>query len=375
MKPLSLLKDLVAIPSYKDAKTDERKIADFIFEYLKTNTKFTLKKQPVSNGRYNIFATTKKPTMLVAAHMDTVQPKQGWKSSQFRIKQSGKQLAGLGAVDTKGGIASLLSVASELSTIPGVALLFYCDEEYDFLGMKTFLRKQKTRPKVALVLEPTGLKISNAHRGLIECSWSIQGKTGHAAFGKDTVNAIDVMNQTLLELREYISTCSSQELGASRMNVAFIRGGLLLANQDKKKKLLGREGNNVADYAEVVVDIRTSTPELDARRVQAFVKKRLARLGASMVEWNVRHDLGALITRKSDLQKVERAISNIVNPSYIDPQHKGYSDGQLIQAAWGIPVFYLGPTGGNAHAANEWVDATSLDTLAELFLELARTLC
>ena len=44
----------------------------------------------------------------------------------------------------KAGVALMLSLAAEQNLNKDVAFLFYCDEEYDFKGMKEFIKKYKS---------------------------------------------------------------------------------------------------------------------------------------------------------------------------------------------------------------------------------------
>src|SRR5690606_27546138 len=107
-------------------------------------------------------------------------------------------------------IASAISALDPAAPIYGLTMLFYCDEEYDFEGMRKFiggLRKTQI-PKFAIVLEPTDLGIWNAHRGLVELSYSHFGRSGHAARPSSGRNAIDGMMFVLADLKKYIASFS-----------------------------------------------------------------------------------------------------------------------------------------------------------------------
>ena len=138
MNTLQLTKKLISIPSYVGEKNNEKKIGDFIYKYLK-QVPFLIKveKQKVEGARFNVIATDgSKPKLLLIAHMDTVEPR-GWqKHNPFRGTIKGNRLYGLGSMDMKGGMAAILSALKSFKKTKDLMLLFYCDEEYDFKGMK-----------------------------------------------------------------------------------------------------------------------------------------------------------------------------------------------------------------------------------------------
>lgn len=155
------------------------------------------------------------------------------------------------------------------------------------------------------------------------------------------------------------------------MNTAFIRGGLNMGRLNNEVKL-GYQGNNVADYAEAVVDIRTVSIKLNAKYVCNKLKQKLGKLGYKC-EVSIKHDFGPLLTEKKNINKVEMLIKEelgIVN--YLDPKKRGYGDGQLLQKKFGLPVIYFGPKGSGMHEANEWVDVKSLDTLRRIFCRVMK---
>jgi len=46
-----------------------------------------------------------------------------------------------------------------------------------------------------------------------------------------------------------------------------------------------------------------------------------------------------------------------------------------LTAAAGIPTVLFGPAGEGAHAAEEWVEISSLERCREVYLAVARALC
>ncbi len=375
-KTEKILQQLISIPSYVDQKTDEGKIGDFVCDYLARFSHLRIERQNLGGQRANIIVRTPGiPNLLIAAHLDTVEPKTGWASDQFLPQINNDKLYGLGAVDTKGGIAALLVALGEAESASGVTALFYCDEEYHFAGMKHFLANEpKSSYTLAIVTEPTDLKIWNAHRGLIQVRLIVRGKTGHAANPESGINAIKGLANVLRAVEHSLKKWKTRELKQSTMNLAFMRGGLDRgARDDRGETILGSMGNNIADYAEAVVEVRSANSKLNGQKLSELLHQACAKENLKIEKIQIELDLQALVTEKKKLRPLELLLKNSgIKVSYLDPAKKGYSDGQLISEKWNLPVAYLGPSGGNMHGVNEWVSLDSLRLLGDFYRVLLK---
>ena len=376
MDPIKLTKKLVSIKSYIDSNNNESNVGDFIYAYLKKVPYLSVKKQTIGSGRFNVVARTYgKPRLLLAGHMDTVEPKQDWRQNQFKVKTVGDTMSGLGVLDMKSSLAVMLSVLSVVSSAKGLVVLFYCDEEYDLQGMKKFITSEKEVGRLAIIGEPTNLKIWNAHRGLIEIKLKVKGVTAHAANSKKGKNAIEITTQALIALKKFISKYYNSSLGPSSLNIAHIRGGLNLGIDSVGKTILGKQGNNVADYAEAVIDIRPSSTSLNAKKVIKELRRIITAMGCN-VTFVIRHDYSALNTSKKTLRKIEQLVTKVTGKSeYLDPINRGYGDGQLIQKKFKIPTIYIGPSGEGEHAVDEYVSMKSIHALREIYEKIIALYC
>ena len=53
---VSLTEKLISIPSFVDDNTNEISLGQFVFDYLKNNSKLKVGKQILSKGRFNVIA-------------------------------------------------------------------------------------------------------------------------------------------------------------------------------------------------------------------------------------------------------------------------------------------------------------------------------
>lgn len=363
-----LLQKLVAIPSFVDKKTNEIAVANFIFNILNKNTKLKIKKEFVGGGRFNILAYHNKNfKKLIAGHMDTVEIGKGMIGGK-KGKKIDNKFFGRGSMDTKGGIASLLSAILELKNINDCGFLFYCGEESDFIGMKSFIKKHPTLPaKICLVIEPTNLKLWNSHRGLIEIHYKIKGLTGHSSNPKIGISTNSFFVKVVGLLEKELSKFKTSELGESTLNIPFVKGGFLLSKKENDI-ILSSQGNNIPDYCEFIIEIRTAKSNLNAETVSSIVKKFFSENKITVTEEIVKHNLGALITPKASTKIFEKLIKE--KEKYLDGSKKGYGDGEMIAKAFKIPVFYLGPKGEGAHSDKEYVETDSLRELKQIYKEI-----
>jgi acetylornithine deacetylase/succinyl-diaminopimelate desuccinylase-like protein len=83
---LSLLKELIKIPSYLDDSNNvnENKIVDFIDAWIRSNTPFKTVKQVLPGKRCNLIVKSGEPNTLFFAHTDTVPPSISSKHDHLR---------------------------------------------------------------------------------------------------------------------------------------------------------------------------------------------------------------------------------------------------------------------------------------------------
>ncbi len=176
-----LLKKLVEIES---PSGKEYKLKKFIFEYLE-NLGYT-----VLESEYFLVANPKKD-LIVATHIDTLDIK-------VPFKFDGVYAYGAGVCDAKASVAAMLEAAEE-----GVnyTLAFFCDEEEGGKGSKSFVDSWKWG-KMAIVMEPTNLKVASTHFGSMDVDVEVKGKAAHASLPEYGVNAVEKVCELLKELKE-----------------------------------------------------------------------------------------------------------------------------------------------------------------------------
>lgn len=131
--------------------------------------------------------------LLLAGHLDTVPPGPGGRGAKASV--DGGVLSGLGAVDMKGGVAAILSLARR--PFPGrrdATFVLYAREEVS-RAESGLLEIAATRPELlvadaAVLCEPTNGIVEAGCQGVLRARVEVGGRRAHAARPWVGVNAI-----------------------------------------------------------------------------------------------------------------------------------------------------------------------------------------
>jgi acetylornithine deacetylase len=135
--------------------------------------------------------------IVLSGHTDVV-PVDGqeWSSDPFKPEVRGGKLYGRGACDMKGFVGVALSLAPEIAkarlTRPLHFALSY-DEEVGCVGVTGLLddlKRQGIKPALALVGEPTLMKIVGAHKGGAKLVTRCCGREHHSSAPEKGANAV-----------------------------------------------------------------------------------------------------------------------------------------------------------------------------------------
>jgi len=249
-----------------------------------------------------------------------------------------------------------------------LVLLFYCDEEYDFDGMKKFDENFQDKPEITLTPEATNMEIVNGCKGVIEIFFKIKGKSGHPARPEEGNNSVEGIQKIISAIKEEINKYNDSILGPSLLNVAYILGG-----SEKQGKISDR-GNNIPDTAEAVLDIRTSSSKLNSKKIKEIIAKEALLDGLNVEKIEVRSDFAPV--KSNRLNILEESIKEECGDSYYgDIKKQGYFDGGIITNKCSASFACFGPRGGNEHQAGEWVDIDSLEKTRNIYKNLITKLC
>lgn len=266
-----LIRNLIRLDS-QNPPGNERAIALFVGEHFR-RLGCKVKIVEFKKNRSNLIATlegkSKKRSLLLTPHLDTVPAGREWKRDPFRGDiQSGK-LYGLGTTDCKGNLAcgmeAIESIVEDRVQLPyTIIFAATADEESGSeLGLIPLLDKGILVPDEAVVLDSDDFSIIVAQKGLIHLKVKIQGKKAHGAYPHLGINAIDQAARVLIDLKKAGRAHKKHKyLMPPTVNTGTIQGG------DKV--------NVVAGWCELELDFRF-LPGESTKNILALLKEIIRR--------------------------------------------------------------------------------------------------
>lgn len=355
-----LLRDLIALPSVNPAflpgdgaRTGERKVVGFLANKARC-AGLDVKLQRVLPGRSNLLVRLKprgkvRQRILLAPHLDTVNAA----DYQFAPRRSNGRLYGRGACDTKGSVAAMFAALCDVARSgerPAQTEIVFAglvDEEHGQAGSRA-LARNGFKANLAIVGEPTSLRVVTAHKGNLWLQLETRGKSAHGARPELGRNAVHAMAKVVDVLEtKYAAQLRHKRhplLGRPTVSVGTISGGT--------------QANIVPDECSILVDRRTIPGETEASVAREI--KRLLRsenLSATIQD----SKLGPCLPLETNPRQplVAQLMACLGQRELLGVNY--FCDASVL-AQGGIPSVVFGPGDiAYAHTANEWIPLAELE--------------
>lgn len=355
-----LLRELIALPSINPAflpahhpDSGERRVAEFLAGAA-VQAGLDVRFQPISPGRSNFLARLSpagkvRQRILLAPHLDTVPAS----PDQLSPRKKDGKLFGRGACDTKGSVAAMFTVLSDLARSgprpqeTEICFAGLADEEQAQAGSRALVA-DGFKADLAIVGEPTRLQVVTAHKGTLWLRLTTRGKAAHGARPELGRNAVHLMARVVDVLEtDYAAQLRSRThplLDHPTVNVGKITGGT--------------QPNIVPDGCEILIDRRTLPGETLAsvkREMAALFRRR--KLNASVEDVK----LASCLPLETDpsLPWVKQFLRSV---GQAKPAGVRYFCDASVLARAGIPSVVFGPGDiAQAHTADEWISLSSLE--------------
>jgi len=196
-----------------------------------------------SGRKANLFATLGPEGpggIMLSGHTDVVPVEdQDWTGDPFALREEAGLLYGRGSCDMKGFIAAATVMAADFAQADlrrPVHFAFTYDEEVGCLGARALvpeLEKRGLRPAMAVIGEPTSMRVIEGHKGCCEYTVRFSGLEGHGSSPERGVNAAEYAARyvtRLMELRQALMLRAPDdgrfEPPWTTLNVGRISGGV-----------------------------------------------------------------------------------------------------------------------------------------------------
>ena len=383
--PEEMLARLVAFDTTSHLSNLE--LIDFVAGYLAGHGVESTLVHSDDRTKANLIATVgpaKPGGVVLSGHTDVVPVKgQAWDSDPFTVVRRDARLYGRGTADMKGFIAGALAAVpgflARPLTVP-IHLAFSYDEEVGCLGARPLLERlvaEKPPPLLAIIGEPSAMKVANAHRGVTKFATTVTGRPGHSSDPAKGVNAIEYaalciafLGRLAADMRACAAPEGTEDFDPaySTINVGTIDGGQAV--------------NIIAGACRFTWDCRVmpGTDGTEAkRRLDAYAADELLpRMRAAGAGADVGADVGIVTEATGSVPPLvpepgspaEALLLALTGQNACTTTPFGSEAGLFQQS--GIPTVICGPGSvAQAHQPNEFVTVAQLDECAELLGKVA----
>ncbi|HET8575337.1 MAG TPA: M20 family metallopeptidase [Candidatus Paceibacterota bacterium] len=301
---------------------------------------------------------TKKPTLWLCSHVDVVPGER----EQFTLQEKGRRLYGRGAYDMNFATAAYLKLLQKLGkkiSEYDFGIMLTSDEEVGgFYGVNQLVKKGY-RSKVAVVPdEGKDLNLNIASKGVWHLTVSTTGVAAHASHSWKGRSATTELTSFLHEVYETLfrDEHAKKDHWHRTFNIGTLKGCEAL--------------NQIPDYAEAGIDIRTVSQE-EFAEVECAMEKMLKKYPHTKVKTKVQASAFALSLENPYAQEYVRLKEKVTKKKHIPQLCHGSCDARFF-AEKGIPALVMIPTGAGEHGRKEWIDRKSLEQfeqILEMFVE------
>ena len=315
------------------------------------------------SGRPNVIARwegSEGPTLGYCSHIDVVPAGDHdlWEVDPYGASIKDGRLHGRGSSDAKGPIAAALEAVAMLRTAgfePAGTLeleLVSDEESGGFKGAGWLTDKGFVHPDIAIVGEPTLLRVVRAQRGIAWSRITTRGVAAHGSAPERGINAIDHMSAVIRELLVSVPDISHPVVGGPTISIGTIHGGAKLniipascVIEVDRRTIPGESDEDVIAQFEAAVErARETYPDIDA----------VVEVVDSGPPFEVAQDSKLVTTMFDATEEATGTVPEVIG-------FRGASDARFL-AATGAEVIVFGPGDiALAHTARESIDLAELE--------------
>ncbi|WP_085828019.1 acetylornithine deacetylase [Roseovarius gaetbuli] len=238
---VALLRDLIAFPTVSEVSNLD--MIAYLAHVLESHGARVDIFHDEIGHKANLFATIGPEVdggIVLSGHSDVVPvAEQDWASDPFELIEHDGHLYGRGTCDMKGFIAAATAMApifAEQVRDRPLHFAFTYDEEVGCFGAQALvdsLKAKGIRPGVAIIGEPTSMRIIEGHKGCYEYTTHFSGLAGHGSAPDRGVNAVEYaaryINRLLAlkdALRDRAPSDSRFDPPWTTINTGSVKGGV-----------------------------------------------------------------------------------------------------------------------------------------------------
>ena len=346
-----LLEDLIAIPSVSRDIPQVNRAQRHLQAWLEAKGVACVR-ETMPDGHELVFASTrpgKEQDFVLSVHLDVVPAND---PGQFAAKRDGDWMVGRGASDCKGACVAVAQALVRLNGKASVGVIFGADEEIGGLTTRWMVERGYRPRKMVLVLDSRWNAVTYAQKGHTYFTVTAHGKGGHSSRPWEYREPITPLCTAYLKLREAWDKAHPlpEDKWSDVLTCTFVKAD-------------GGAFNRVPDDASFVVNLRGISAD-SADRAEKFI----------------REVTGLEVTRGEDSKPFSTDPKDPLIVRLREAMRRQYpgEDIPLVKMVaatdarcfhdCGKPVAVIGTKGRGAHAADEGVSMSGIDSTADMLV-------
>jgi putative selenium metabolism hydrolase len=321
------------------------------------------------------------------AHIDTVYPGDlgQWSFDPFQPKMADGKIWGRGAADQKGGLVSMVyagKIIKELGLNRDFTVLFtgtVQEEDCDGLCWQYLVEKERVRPELVVITEPTSLNIYRGHRGRMEIEVHVKGRSCHGSAPERGDNAIYKIARIALEIEKLNGRLAHDPfLGTGTVTVSEIASGSpsLCAVADSARLYLDRRLTVGEGKESSLAEVR------EAARLAGYPDAAVSVPGYAVPSYSGTvfntekyYPTWGTAANEPHLLAATAAYQDLFAKAPLVDKWTFSTNGVGIAPRYGIPCFGLGPGHeAQAHSVDEYCPTEHLRLAAAFYAGLVERL-
>lgn len=312
--------------------------------------------------------------LALVGHMDTIglgNP-ESWRHSPFGADVEGDRIFGLGAMNMKGGLTSILMAALTLlesgAKLPvNLHLCFSADEEINGIGAGALLRSGLMDDMNEIIIaEPTTMKVGLAEKGALWLHLTVHGKSCHSAMPDQGVSALEGFLEITRRIRQlFANERAHRLLGHSTCEITELSAGMA--------------PNVLPEVAVGTLDIRILPKNKhyalleDIKKITCGIQQEEPRLSISIDSFNLQPPVG--MNGKADMVRRIRKIFERRGLPYEEIGIHTFTDASRLIPVLGVPFVIMGPgEHERGYQVDESVSLNSICQMAQVYIDYIQSL-
>ncbi len=365
MSALEMIKTLIGFDT--TSRGSNLALIDFAEDFLKSHGARCRRSYDVTRAKANLFATFGPEGdggYVLSGHTDVV-PVDGqkWSSDPFKPEVRGTRLYGRGACDMKGFLGAAMALAPEIAKAklkrPIHFALSY-DEEIGcngVIGLLEDLKAQDIKPALAIIGEPTLMKVVGAHKGGAVLHTRCKGHEHHSSAPEKGANAVMMAGEFVKLLDDVWDDLRADadprfDPPHSTVQANMIEGGTA-------SNILAREALVTWEYRALPDRDANAIVETVARRTKTEILPKYARRAPDAAFDTELHAAYPGLTMDENSPAIALA-REITGANQAEAVAYGTEAGQF--QLYGIPAVICGPGSiDQAHKPDEFCELSEFD--------------